>query len=160
MNKAILLAAMLMGTAAFAEKSDALADDALDAQVAGPSEEAAEPEVAVYLPSAGACEARHPVLNHTIRGEWKDGAAEVQLFGSTYEGELVGMRDHGDGFKLSIRYVDGIMGPSEAIMFGMPGENGETIYRMGWVSYIEMDDGEKLIDTMSGFVPANCVTLD
>ncbi len=68
---------------------------------------------------------------------------------------LVGLREHSGGFKFSLFYQDPITGPSEVVVFSMDLGQGVK-YRIGSVSYNDLDDGTRVLSSMSNFEDAAC----
>jgi hypothetical protein len=113
------------------------------------------------LPKAGACDRRDTFAPNFLGldlVEWEGSHATVSTSADIYDGWVVGMREHGDGFKLSIRYRDRIMGASEVVIFELP-TGGLSTYRLGVVHFDELEDGNTVVSAISGFQDVNCVVL-
>lgn len=110
------------------------------------------------LPSSGACEWETNSLPSEMRITWSGEKAEISLSGRKYTTTVVGMRPHGDFFRFSLVYIDEIFGITEIALFAHQ-IAGDTKYRMGFVTYNETSDGERVIESMSGFSDAICVVM-
>ncbi len=114
------------------------------------------------LPSEGSCEHRYVLgggFTLTTHLSWQGKAARLRSFDREYVGEVVGLRDHDGGFKLSVRYVDDISGPSEMVVFSLDNE-GTASYRIGIVTYDMLSDGTRVVSSITPFSDATCEIHD
>ncbi|MBY6154238.1 hypothetical protein KUV47_13525 [Vannielia litorea] len=111
------------------------------------------------LPQAGTCERRDSFgsgfESRTVLS-WSGNAADVHKRGQRFSGEVVGLRQHDAGFKLSVFYTDDIVGLTEIVLFSVP-LSEPVKYRMGWISYDILPDGERVVGSIVGFEEANCI---
>ncbi|WP_343117258.1 hypothetical protein [Ostreiculturibacter nitratireducens] len=109
------------------------------------------------LPMAGSCEPKEMAFIDSV--SWQDSYATIANGGRSLQGTIIGKREHGESFKLSIMYEDPIMGQSETIVFGYTASSSIS-YRIGTVHYDLLEGGQRVVSSMSGFVDAICVLID
>ncbi|MGR3546001.1 MAG: hypothetical protein ACU0DX_02625 [Roseovarius sp.] len=119
------------------------------------------PSVAASLPVAGTCKLDQEVagINFGTAVTWKGSDATVATGGNKLSGNVVGLRDHSGGFKLSVRYEDPIMGLSEIIIFEMPSSE-PPVHRMATVTYDMVENGERVVSSVNPFEDAVCAVLE
>lgn len=111
------------------------------------------------LPRTGNCNILNSSsLASVLSLAWDHERAVVARRGMEETARLVGLREHSDGFKLSLFYEDPITGPSEVVVFSLDLGQGLE-YRVGSVSFDILDDGTRVVGSMSSFEAANCEVL-
>lgn len=108
------------------------------------------------LPQAGNCtilDSRS--LASVLSLAWDQEGAVVSRRSMEEPARPVGLREHSGGFKLSLFYQDPITGPSEVVVFSMDLGQGME-YRIGTVSYNVIDNGTRVLSSMSRFEDAAC----
>ncbi|MBY6076024.1 hypothetical protein [Vannielia litorea] len=113
---------------------------------------------AADLPTAGTCvrnvtSATGYVERTTLA--WSDQGAVIGLTIGEVEGRLHGLRAHDEGFKLSVLFEHEYLGPSEMVLFSVF-LRGKQRYRIGWISYDELEGGGRAVATMNAFADADC----
>jgi len=113
------------------------------------------------LPHTGTCRHDYTVLSVTISTDihWFGETATLGLRGDTIEGQVVGLRPHDEAFKLSILFEDPITGPSEMVIFELPGSD-PVRYRRAIIGYDMLPDGQRVVSNVSGFEDITCTMLE
>ena len=106
------------------------------------------------LPRSGSC-VQEAEFGLNPRLEWDGETASIVMYGSPVPARIVGLRPHDDGFKLSALFEDPVTGEAEMILFSLP-ERTPTAYYMGVVRYDRLEDGTRVVGSMTGFEPAAC----
>ena len=87
--------------------------------------------------------------------EWSGEGATIELYGKPVPARIVGLRQHDEGFKLSAFFEDPVTGEAEMIVFSLP-ERDPVGYYLGVVRYEWLEDGTRVVGSMTGFEPAEC----
>lgn len=109
------------------------------------------------LLNAGSCEPKQMAFIDGV--SWEGNEATIANSGEPLRGTVLGKREHGESFKLSVFYEDPIMGRSETTVFGIKATSSIS-YRIGTVHYDLLENGQQVVSSMSGFVDAVCVVID
>lgn len=110
---------------------------------------------AADMPRAGSCHVIDAAPGLDLAATWEGDSAKVTAYAMEQPARVTGLRLHDDGFKMSFLSEDGIIGPTEIVLFSMTTPRGK-IYRMGVVSYDDLADGSRVVSTMTGFNEATC----
>ena len=115
---------------------------------------------ASQLPIAGTCkyEDVSSGIDFGVTANWSGNQATISTSGQRLPGNVVGLREHDDRFKLSLRYEDPIMGRSEIVIFEMPRSN-PPLHRLATVHYNRLNNGDFVVSSLTGFKDAVCALI-
>ena len=112
------------------------------------------------LPETGVCEYTLEIAGMEFKTsiQWSGEDALVSTRGQKFNGKVVGLRSHDDGFKFSILYEDSISGPAEMIIFEISSSDPAR-YRMANVGYDDLPNGQRVVGSVQGFEDLLCALV-